>query len=400
MNGIVRRMAFVMAASLTAIVSSQAQQKDYGPGVTDAEIKIGNIMPYSGPGSALSMVGRVEEAYFKKINDEGGINGRKINFISYDDALSPPKTMEQARKLVENDEVFLLFGTIGTAPNVAIQKYLNSKGVPHLFIISGASRWADQNYPWSIGWYPSYFGIGNLYGQFVAKNYPNAKIGVIGQGDDSSKDYVRGFKQGLGESGTIVAERGTDPTDPTIDSQIVFLKSSGAGVLVSFLGPRQAVQSAKKVKEMGWKPVYIQAGAASHLATTLEYADGVITDAFVKEVSDGLWKDDPGVKDYVAFFDKYAPTIDKTNAQAIWGYSAAQAMVQVLTQCGDVLTRENVLKQALNLKSFAPPMFLPGIAMNTSPTNYHPILEERLVQYSPELKSWKPISDVMTMATD
>jgi ABC-type branched-subunit amino acid transport system substrate-binding protein len=392
------RLSIAVALLLSAIATSQAEQKKYDPGATDTEIKIGNIMPYSGPLSAFSAIGRAEEAYFKWINDAGGINGRKINFISYDDASNPSKTLEQTRKLIEGDEALLIFSPTGTAQNVAIQKYLNSKGVPHIFLISGAARWADPNFPWSISWYPSTAGEANLYAKFVLKNYPNAKIALLSQNDDSGKDQVRLFKNELGEKASmIVAERSVDISDPTIDSQIVFLKDSGADLLYSVVGPKPAVQSAKKVKELGWKPVYLQAGATANLGSALEFADGVITASFTKQPNDSRWQDDPDVREYLAILNKSAPNIDKNSSLALWGYTAAQAMVQVLKQCGDNLTRENVMKQTLNLKNFRPKMFLPGIGVNTSPTNYYPILEEQMLQYDLKNNIWRPIAEVTKM---
>jgi len=399
--GKLRIAAAAAAVVLLSANAGLAAEKKYGPGASDTEIKIGNIMPYSGQASALSGMGKVEDAYFKMLNERGGINGRKINFVSYDDGFNPSKTMEQTRKLIESDEVLAIFSPIGTPPNLAIQKYLNTKGVPHLFIMSGVSKWADpQNYPWSIGWYPSYIGEGELYAKFILKNYPNAKIAVFSLNDDSGKELVGGFKKGLGEKvGMIVAERTAENTNPTVDSEIVYLKSSGADLFMSFVGFRLAVQSVKKVAELGWKPVYFQDGAGSQIASALEYADGVISAGFIKEPNDPAWKDDPGAKEYVAFMDKYAPSIDRTSSNAIWGYALAQTMVQVLQQCGDELTRENVMKQTLNLKNFVSPMFLPGVTLNTSPTNYYPISQQQFMQYDLKDKTWRKMGDIISVSS-
>jgi ABC-type branched-subunit amino acid transport system substrate-binding protein len=395
--------------SLTAIVvsivmtltESHAQEKNYGPGATDTTITIGNLMPYSGSASALSIMGRVLDAYFKKLNEEGGVNGRKIVFLSYDDAYNPSKAVEQARKLVENDDVLLLFSTVGTATNVAIQKYLNTKGVPHLFVANGAARFTDPAFPWTTTFYPSFAGEGRLYARFILDNHPQAKIGIITQKDDSGRDLVRGFREGLGQKADsmIVAERSIEGTETTPDSQIVYLKSSGADVLVSFVGSKLAVQSAKKVKELEWKPLYyLQLSAATQLASALEFADGMITANFLKLPTDTRWKDDPDVTGYLAFMNKYAPTMDKENLSSIRGYTAAQALVQVLAQCGDNLTRENVMKQSQNLKDFMPKMFLPGITLNTGPKDYSNVIrQEELSRYSLAEKSWLPISKVITL---
>jgi ABC-type branched-subunit amino acid transport system substrate-binding protein len=393
-------LAASSALLLTACTASFAADKTYSPGASDNEIKIGNIMPYSGPASALAVMGRVEEAYLKKINDDGGINGRKLNFVSYDDGFSPSKAMEQARKLIESDEVLLIFSPVGTPSNAAIQRYLNGKGIPHLFIVSGVTKWADPtNNPWSIGWFPSYVGEGELYAKFILKNYPNAKIAVFSSSTDAGKDLVGGFKRGLGDKvAMIVGEKTAESTDPTVDSSIVSLKASGADLFISFAGFRTAVQALKKIAELGWKPVYFQDGAAQHFSAVLDYADGVFSSGFVKEPSDPAWTGDAGVKEYLGFMEKYAPATDKMSSGAVWGYAMAQTLVQVLKQCGDDLTRENVMKQTLALKDFKSNMFLPGVALNTSPTNYYPILQEQFMRYDVVKKSWKPIGDIISVS--
>ena len=391
--------ALAAVALMSAAASAFAADKKYGPGVTDTEIKIGSTMPYSGPASAIAVIGKVQAAYFTKINDEGGVNGRKINLISYDDGFNPAKTMEQTRKLIEGDDVLLTFSQIGLLPNAAIQKYLNSKQVPHLFVMTGATRFGDpKNYPWTIGWYPSYHGEAQLYGQFIRERYPNAKIALFSGNDDAGRDLVSGFKAGLGDkAGMIVAEKTYELQDPTVDSQIVTLKASGADLFMSFGGLRPAVQAIKKVAELGWKPVYFQDGAAAQIASALEYAKGVISAGFVKEPSDPVWKDDPAMKAYVAFMDKYAPGFDKNTSGSVWGYATAQTLVQVLKQCGDDLTRDNVMKQTLSLKDLSFDIFLPGVTINTSPTNYFPVSQEQFMQYDGQ--SWRPIGSVLRVSS-
>ena len=376
--------AFVLSAGL---VPASAQKK-YDPGATDTEIKVGNIMPYSGPLSAYALIGRTEAAFFKKLNDEGGINGRKINFISYDDAFSPPKTVEQARKLVESDEVLLIFQSLGTPSNTAIQKYMNAKQVPQLFVATGATKWGDpKNFPWTMGWQPSYQSESHIYAQYILKNHPNGKIGILYQNDDYGKDYVKGLKDGLGDKAKsmIVAEVPYEVADPTVDSQIINLKASGADIFFNVTTPKFAAQAIKKAAEIGWKPVHILNQVSSSVGSVLkpagfDNAKGVLSTGYLKDATDPQWKDDAGMKNFFAFMEKYFPEGDKTNSLTAYGYSVGQTMVQVLKQCGDTLTRENVMKQAASLKDFVPDTLIPGITVNTSSTDFAPI---------EQLKMWR-----------
>ena len=348
----------VFAVAATVATTAQAQKK-YDPGASDTEIKIGNIMPYSGPASAYGTIGKAQAAYFNKINAEGGINGRKINFISYDDAFSPPKAVEQARKLVESDEVLLIFQPLGTQSNSATQKYMNAKKVPQLFVATGATKWGDpQNFPWTMGWQPNYQSEGRIYAAYILKNYPNGKIAALWQNDDAGKDQMKGLRDGLGDkAGMIIADKSYEVSDPTIDSQIVALKDSGADIMMTWAAPKGAAQAIRKVAELGWKPVYFIGNVSTSVAAVLkpaglENSKGIISTAYLKDPTDPLWKDDPGIKTWLAFMDKYFPDGDKTNINNVYGYASAQTMVQVLKQCGDNLTRENVMKQAASLKDF------------------------------------------------
>jgi branched-chain amino acid transport system substrate-binding protein len=362
------------------------------PGVTATEMKIGNIMPYSGPASAYGTIGKVEAAYFKKINAEGGINGRKITFISDDDAYSPPKTVEMARRLVEQDNVLLIFNPLGTPPNTAIHKYMNQKKVPQLFVSSGATKWGDpEKFPWTMGWQPTYHAEGKIYAQHILKNYPDAKVGVLYQNDDYGKDYLTGFKLGLGDAAKklIVLEQTYEATDPTVDSQIVNLKQSGANVFFNVTIPKFAAQSIKKAHDIGWKPAHFLNNVSNSVGTVLkpagfEASKGIISTFYVKDPTDPQWKDDPGYKEWLAFMRKHYPEGDLTDWANVLAYSIAQTMVQVLKQCGNDLSRANVMKQAANLKDLAQPMLLPGIKINTGPTDYYPIEQEQLGRFDGE----------------
>ena len=389
------------AVGLLAVSSSSVlAQKKYDPGASDTEIKIDNIMPYSGPASAYGVIGKTEEAYFKKINAEGGINGRKINFISYDDGYSPPKTVEQARKLVESDEVLLVFNPLGTPPNSAIQKYLNSKKVPQLFVATGATKWNDpKDFPWTMGWQPNYQSEGRIYAAYILKNFPNGKIAALWQNDDAGKDQMKGLRDGLGDKANmIIADKSYEVSDPTIDSQIVALKDSGANIFMTWAAPKGAAQAIRKVGELGWKPVYFLGNVSTSVATVLkpaglDNAKGIISTAYLKDPTDPLWKDDPGVKTWVAFMDKYFPDGDKTNNNNIYGYATAQTMVQVLKQSGDNLTRENVMKQAASLKDFTSEVLLPGIKINTSAHDFFPIEQMQLMRFNGE--AWELFGDII-----
>src|SRR3979490_215589 len=366
-------------------------QKKYGPGPTDSEIKIGNIMPYSGPLSAYALIGRTQDAFFKKLNAEGGINGRKINFISYDDAFSPAKTVEQARKLVESDEVLLIFQSLGTPTNNAIQKYLNDRKVPQLFVATGATKFGDpKNFPWTIGWQPTSQSQGRIYAKYILENLPQGKIGILYQNDDSGRDYLKGLHDGLGEEATrrmIVAELPYEPTDPTVDRQIVTLKTMGADIFFNEASPKFAAQAIKRAAEIGWKPVQFLASISNSVGSVLqpagrEASTGILSTNYLKDATDPTWKDDPALKEWAAFMDKYFPEGDKSSTFSVYGYLTAQTMVHVLKQCGDELTRENVMKQAASLKDLELGMLLPGIKINASPTDYFPVEQMQMSRFN------------------
>lgn len=380
-------------AGLACIVAAGpvSAQKKYDPGATDTEIKIGNINPYSGPASAYGTIGKTIAAYFNKVNAEGGINGRKINFISYDDGYSPPKAVEQARKLVESDEVLFLFQSLGTPSNSAIHKYMNAKKVPQLFVATGATKWGDpEHFPWTMGWNPSYQSEGRVYAKYILENYASGKIAVLYQNDDYGKDLLQGLKDGLGKkSSMIVAEASYETASPTIDSQIVQLKSSGADIFVNIATPKFAAQAIKKVAELGWKPVHFLNNVSVSVGAVLkpagvENAKDVLSTGYIMEPSDPQWKDDPGLKKWEAFMDKYYPDGDKTSSFTSYGYSVSQVMVQVLQQCKDDLTRENIMKQAANIKGFKPDLFIPGIAVDTGPKDYFPVEQLQMMKFDGE----------------
>jgi branched-chain amino acid transport system substrate-binding protein len=385
------RRGFVLALALAvglAVMPASAQT----PGVTATEIKIGNTNPYSGPASAYGTIGKAIAAYFKKVNDEGGVNGHKVNFITYDDAYSPPKAVEMVRKLVEQDQVAALFQTLGTPTNTAIHKYVNSQKIPHLFVATGATKWNDpKSFPWTMGWQPNYQTEGRTYAAYILKNFPDAKIGILYQNDDYGKDYRKGLLDGLGEAAKkmVVLEQTYEVTDPTIDSQIVNLKNSGANVFFNVTIPKFAVQAIKKAHDIGWKPNHFLNNVSSSLATVLkpaglEASKGLITALYMKEVTDPQWRNDKGFQDWVAFMKKYYPDGALDDQSNAFGYTAAQAMVQVLKQCGNDFSRENIMKQAANLKNVEFPMLLPGIKVNTSPTDHAPIEQEQLAKFDGE----------------
>ena len=392
-------MAAMTAAAAIAATSASAQKK-YDPGASDTEIKIGNIMPYSGPASSYGVIGKSEAAYFNKVNAEGGINGRKINFISYDDGYSPPKAIEQARKLVESDEVLLIFQALGTPSNSAIQKYMNARKVPQLFVASGATKWGDpKNFPWTMGFQPNYQSEGRIYAKYIIDHFPNGKIAVFWQNDDAGKDQVKGLRDGLGDkAGMIIADKSYEVSDPTIDLQIVALHDLGADIFFSWAAPKGSAQAIRKVGELGWKPKFFLANTATSVAAVLkpaglQYAKDIISTAYLKDPTDPAWKDDAGVKKWQAFMDKYYPDGDKLNANNVYGYVQAQAMEQVLKQCGDNLTRENVMKQAASLKNFSTDMMLPGVKVNTSSDDFFPIEQMQLMKFNGE--AWELFGDVI-----
>jgi ABC-type branched-subunit amino acid transport system substrate-binding protein len=380
------------AVAIALSVSSAHAQKKYDTGATDTEIKIGQTVPFSGPYSVYAGIGKTQAAYLKMINDQGGINGRKLNLIQYDDAYSPPKTVEQVRKLVEGDEVLFTFQVIGTAANAAVQKYLNGKKVPQLLASTGAARFTDpQNYPWTIAFNPNYVSEGRIYAKYILANHPNAKIGVLYQNDDMGRDYLAGLKSGLGEKAAsmIVGEVSYEVTDPTIDSQVVKLKSLGIDLLYDASTPKFAAQAIRKVNDLNWNPVHIVDINASPVSATLKPAGldiskGIISTNYGKDPGDPQWKDDAGVKAYFAFMDKYYPEGDKLNTVNTYGYSVAELLVQVLHQCGDDLTRENIMRQVTSLKGFVGSLSLPGMSATTSPTDYRINKQMQMMKFNGE----------------
>jgi branched-chain amino acid transport system substrate-binding protein len=389
-----RLFHFVVGTALTLALSAPSAhaQKQYDPGANDSEIKIGQTVPFSGPASAYATIGKTQAAYFNMINDQGGVNGRKIRLIQYDDAYSPPKAVEQVRKLVESDEVLLTFQIIGTPSNAAVQKYLNAKKVPQLFAATGASKFTDpKNFPWTLGFNPNYFVEGRIYGQYILKNYPDAKVGVLYQNDDLGRDYLNGLKAGLGDKAAtmVVAEASYEVTDPTVDSQILRLRSAGVDVLFSASTPKFAAQTIKKNAELGWKPVHIldinstSVGAVMQPAG-LEASKGVISVNYSKDPLDPTWKDDPGMKKYFDFMAKYYPEGDRNSNFNVYGYSTAQLMVYVLNQSGDDLTRANVLHQATSLKDVQLDLALPGIRVNTAPSDYRVNKQLQMMRFNGE----------------
>jgi branched-chain amino acid transport system substrate-binding protein len=381
-----------IAAGLVAVAGPALAQKKYDAGATDTEIKIGNTNPYSGPASAYGLIGKTIDAYFKKVNAEGGINGRKVNFITYDDGYSPPKAVEQVRKLVESDEVLLVFQPLGTPSNTAIQKYMNSKKVPQLFVATGATKWGDpKGNPWTMGWQPTYQAEGQIYAKYIMKNHPNAKIGILFQNDDYGKDYVKGLKDGLGDKAKtmIVSELPYEPADPTVDSQIVSLKGSGADVFFNVTTPKFAAQAIKKAAEIGWKPVHLLNNVSNSVGSVLkpaglEASKDVLSTGYLKDPTDPTWNDDAGKKEWLAFMDKYFPDGDKTSSFTVYGYTVAQTLHQTLKQAGDDLTRANVMKQAASLKGLKLPMLLPGIEINTGASDFYPIKQMQMQKFTGE----------------
>jgi branched-chain amino acid transport system substrate-binding protein len=397
-----RSAAFSTALIATLAVSGSAlAQKKYDTGASDTEIKIGNIMPYSGPASAYGVIGKTEEAYFKKINAEGGINGRKITFITYDDGYSPPKAVEQARKLVESDEVLVVFNPLGTPSNSAIQKYLNSKKVPQLFVATGATKWNEpKDFPWTMGWQPSYQSEARIYAKFLMKEKPDGKIAIMYQNDDFGKDYLKGLKDGLGaKASMIVAEESYETSEPTIDNHIVKLKATGADVFINITTPKFAAQAIKKIKEVDWKTMHIVSNVSASVGSVIkpagfENAQGILSAAYAKDGADAQWDNDPGMKKFYAFIEKYYPEANKLDGSVVYGYGAAQTMVRVLEMCGDDLTRANVMKQAASLKDFAPDTLLPGVKINTSATDFAPIEQLQMQRFKGE--KWELFGDIIS----
>ena len=394
-------VAFALAGPLAAPSPARAARK-YGPGASDSEIRIGNTGPYSGPLSNASPIPISMSAYFKMINDQGGINGRKITWISYDDAYSPPKTVEMTRKLVEQDEVLFIAGAVGTPTNSAVWHYMNQKKVPQLFVSTGATKWNDpKGHPWTMGFFVSYQAEGRIYAAYILKNKPDAKVGVLYQNDDFGKDYLKGLVDGLGDKAAslIKVKTSYETTDTTVDSQIVEMKAAGCDVLVTIAIPKFGAQAVRKVAEIGWKPLHILNGIASSVGATLkpaglENAKGIISDNSFKDPTDPQWRNDAGYQSWLAFMDKYYPSGDKTDQQTVYGHSIAATTVQMLKQCGDDLSRENVMRQAASLHNLELPMLLPGIAINTSPTNFAPIKQAQMRRFDGE--RYVPFGPVLT----
>jgi branched-chain amino acid transport system substrate-binding protein len=387
-----RRREFISLLAGTAVVwpPSARAEKQYGPGAGDAEIKVGNIVPYSGPASVFSLVGKTIGAYFNKLNADGGINGRKIKFISYDDGYSPSKTVEQARKLVEDDGVLLIFAPLGTAPNNAIRKYMNARKVPQLFAFTGATEFGDpKHFPWTMGWQPTYQSEGRAYAKYLLEHEPQGKIGILSQNDDFGKDYITGLKDGLKGRMPIIAEAVYETTDPTADSQIVSLKTSGADVFLNASTPKFVAQAIKKMVEIRWRPVHLLARPSNSVGSVLrpaglDNAKGILSSGFLKDPTDPAWNDDTGVKAWIAFMNQFFPDGDRSASYTVLGYTVAQTFVQVIKQCGDDLTRENLMRQAADLKHVELDMLLPGITVNTGPNDYYPIKQSQMMRFNGE----------------
>jgi branched-chain amino acid transport system substrate-binding protein len=393
---ITRRTFLQSSAAATAFAASASSARaDNAPGVTDAEIKIGQTMPYSGPASAYGVIGKTEAAYFKMINEQGGINGRKINLISLDDGYSPPKTVEQVRRLVEDEKVAFLFNTLGTPPNTAIRQYLNDNKVPQLFVATGAATFSDpQHFPWTIGWQPNYQTEAKIFAKHILKTKPDGKIGVLYQNDGFGKDYLIGLKDGLGadHAGMVIKEVSYETSEPTVDSQIVTLQGSGADILLIAATPKFGAQAIRKTYDLGWTPVRYVTDVAASIATVLkpaglEKSKGLITAAYIKDATDQRWKDDAGMKEWKEFAGKYLSASDFIDTNAAYGFSAAPTLLQVLKQCGPDLSRENIMKQAANIKDLELPMLLPGVKISTSPDNFSPIRQQQLASFNGE--SWE-----------
>ena len=388
-----RATVLSVAAALSIAASGSAfAQKKYDTGASDTEIKIGNIMPYSGPASAYGVIGKMEDAYFKMINEQGGINGRKITYITYDDGYSPPKAVEQARKLVESDEVLFIASSLGTPSNSAIQKYMNSKKVPQIFVATGATKFGEhKDFPWTMGWQPAYQSEGRIYAAYLLKEKPDAKIAVMYQNDDFGKDLLKGLKDGLvaKAAAMIIAEESYEVSEPTIESHIVKLKSTSADTFISITTPKFAAQAIKKVAELGWKPTYVQSNVGASVGSVMkpagyENGQGILSANYAKDGADSSWDNDEGMKKFYAFLAKYAPGLDRADGSVVYGYGQAQTIVQVLKQAGDDLTRANIMKQAANLKAFAPDTLLPGVTSTTTATDFYPIEQLQMQRFKGE----------------
>ena len=398
----ITRLTLYLFVAMLAAVTPAAVQPAQAAGVTDTEIRIGNIMPYTGPLAAFASIGRAEAAYFDMINERGGINGRKIKFISLDDSSNPRTAAEHTRELVEQERVHVMFGSFGTPSNLATRTYLNESNIPQLFVASGDEEWAHpKRFPWTMGWQPSFRAEGRIYANYIQSSYPSRKIAVLWQNDQFGRDLFRGLQEGLGiTANMIVADIAID-ADTSIDTQVDVLKNSGAEVLVLNCAPAISARAIRRAAELDWHPVLLLVNAAASIANALrpaglQNAVGVVSTSFLKDASDTTWKEDPAVKEWLAFMDKYYPDGDKEDSNAIFGYAAAATLVQVLTQCGDDLSRENIMRQAESLKNYQSPIALPGITMNTGPADFRPIKQMRLVQF--DGNAWQPIGDVIESA--
>jgi len=400
------RLAAISAAALLLSAGSALAQKKYDTGASDTEIKIGNIEAYSGPASAYGIIGKTEEAYFKMINDQGGIKGRKINFISYDDAYSPPKTVEQTRKLIESDGVLFIFNPLGTPTQSAVHKYMNAKKIPQLFIASGSSKWDDaKHFPWTMGFQPSYRSEARIFAKYIMANKPDAKVAVFYANDDFGKDYLLGLKDVFGDKASkiIIAEESYENSEPTIDSHIVKLKNTGADVLVNISTPKFAAQAIKKMHEIGWKPMHLMTDVSISIGAVMKPAgfdagEGVLSAGYLKDASDPQWKDDAGMKKFMAFVEKYMPGANVSDANMVYGYAAAQTMVHVLEQCGDDLTHANIMKQAASIKQFVPDTLIPGVHVKTSAADFAPIEQLKMMKFTNG--KWDLFGDVLSAETD
>jgi branched-chain amino acid transport system substrate-binding protein len=395
-------IAISLVSGISVLMAQPASaQKKYDVGVTDTEIKLGNVVPYSGPASAFGSVGKVQAAYFKMINDQGGINGRKISYISYDDAYSPPKAVEQARRLAESDEVFAMFAVLGTASNSAVQIYLNSRKIPQLFVVSGATRWNDpKHFPWTMGYLPSYQAEARIYAKYILKERPDSKIAVLYQNDDLGRDYLKGLHDGLGEKASmILLEEPYEVSQPTVGSSIAKLKATGADIFINFSTPKFAAQAIKKIAELDWKPQQFVSNVSISMENVIrpagpENAQGIISAAYVKDPTDPKWDNDPGMMAYHQFLAKYLPEMSRADSSAMTGYNIALTMTEVLKRCGDDLTRANLMKQAAGLKDFEQGSLLPGIKVNTGPDDYAPIEQLQLMRFRGE--HWDLFGEVLS----
>jgi branched-chain amino acid transport system substrate-binding protein len=390
------------ALALALVASPVSAQKKYDEGATDTEIKIGNTNPYSGNASAYGTIGKAIDAYFKMVNEQGGINGRKVNFISYDDGYAPPKTVEMVRKLVEEDKVLFVFQTLGTPPNTAIHKYMNAKKVPQLFVATGASKWGNpKEFPWTMGFQPDYVTEANIYAKHILANVKEPKIGVLMQNDDYGKDYFNGFKQGLGkDADKLIVQLSTyEVTDPTVDSQMIQLKNSGANVFFNITTPKFAAQAIKKAAEIGWKPAHYLNNVSASVGTVMkpagfENGQDIVTAYYIKDTTDPQWQKDKDVVEWKAFMQKFYPNGNLADSSNAYAYAVSSLLHVVLKQCGNDLTRENVMRQAANLKNVELPMVLPGIKANTSATDFYPLQSVQLARFKGE--TWQLFGNILS----